>query len=84
MNKVVSSDGQPIAITGDLADEYTDLSMLRPLVSKLCAIAPVFYVTGNHEWVLTREKRQQLFEILDECGVIAAKAAQPQLAETVR
>ena len=59
-----------IAITGDLADEYTDLSMLRPLVSKLCAIAPVFYVTGNHEWVLTREKRQQLFEILDECGVI--------------
>ena len=59
-----------IAITGDLADEYTDLSMLRPLVSKLCAIAPVFYVTGNHEWVLTRAKRQQLFEILDECGVI--------------
>ena len=59
-----------IAVTGDLADEYTDFSMLRPLVSGLCAIAPVCYVTGNHEWVLSREKRQQLFEILDECGVI--------------
>lgn len=59
-----------IAITGDLADEFTDFSMLRPLVSGLRAIAPVFYVTGNHEWVLSREKRQQVFDILDECGVV--------------
>ena len=59
-----------IAITGDLADEFTDFSMLRPLVSGLRAIAPAFYVTGNHEWVLSREKRQQVFDILDECGVV--------------
>ena len=39
-----------ICIDGDLFDEHTDLSMLPPLLRGLCAIAPVYYVTGNHEW----------------------------------
>ena len=59
-----------IALTGDLADEFTDLSMLPPLLRGLTALAPTFYVTGNHEWVLSREKRQKLFALLDDAGVI--------------
>lgn len=39
-----------ICIDGDLFDEHTDLAMLTPLLRGLCAIAPVYYVTGNHEW----------------------------------
>ncbi len=39
-----------ICIDGDLFDEHTDLAMLPPLLRGLCAIAPVYYVTGNHEW----------------------------------
>lgn len=39
-----------ICIYGDLFDEHTDLAMLPPLLRGLCAIAPVYYVTGNHEW----------------------------------
>lgn len=39
-----------ICIDGDLFDEHTDLAMLPPLLRGLCAIAPVCYVTGNHEW----------------------------------
>lgn len=39
-----------ICIVGDLFDEHTDLAMLPPLLRGLCAIAPVYYVTGNHEW----------------------------------
>ena len=39
-----------ICINGDLFDEHTDLAMLPPLLRGLCAIAPVYYVTGNHEW----------------------------------
>lgn len=39
-----------IYIDGDLFDEHTDLAMLPPLLRGLCAIAPVYYVTGNHEW----------------------------------
>ena len=58
-----------IALTGDLADEFTDVSMLPPLLEGLTALAPTFYVTGNHEWVLSREKRQALFDLLDAAGV---------------
>lgn len=39
-----------ICISGDLFDEKTDPSMLKPLLSGLTAIAPTVYVTGNHEW----------------------------------
>ena len=39
-----------ICIDGDLFDAHTDLAMLPPLLRGLCAIAPVYYVTGNHEW----------------------------------
>ena len=59
-----------IALTGDLADEFTDFSMLPPLLDGLTALAPTFYVTGNHEWVLSREKREALFSMLDAAGVV--------------
>lgn len=59
-----------IALTGDLADEFTDLSMLPPLLSGLTALAPTFYITGNHEWVLSREKRGTLFAMLERAGAV--------------
>lgn len=39
-----------IALTGDLADKDTDFSDLETLLAGLAAIAPVYYVSGNHEW----------------------------------
>ena len=39
-----------ICIDGDLFDEHTDLAMLPPRLRGRWAIAPVYYVTGNHEW----------------------------------
>ena len=39
-----------IAITGDLFDAQTDRAALEPLLRALLTAAPVFYVTGNHEW----------------------------------
>ena len=59
-----------IAITGDLADEDTALPSLRPLLAGLTALAPVYYVTGNHEWVISRAVRQTLCDLLDSYGVI--------------
>lgn len=56
-----------IAIDGDLADEYTDLTMLRPLAEGLAAIAPTYYVTGNHEWVM--DDLGVMLEILKDAGV---------------
>ena len=58
-----------IALTGDLADEYTELSTLPAFLTALGALAPVFYVTGNHEWVMERRQREALFALLKRCGV---------------
>ena len=52
-------------------EEYTvDLSALEPLLEGLTALAPVFYVTGNHEWVMDGAQRRELFALLDGCGVV--------------
>lgn len=59
-----------IALTGDLADEVAGLDGLPELLAGLRDIAPVFYVTGNHEWVCTREMRQTLFDMLDAAGAV--------------
>ena len=39
-----------IALTGDFVDARSDVSDIVPLIEGLVAIAPVYYVTGNHEW----------------------------------
>ena len=59
-----------IALTGDLADEYHDGDGMESFISSLCGLAPVFYVTGNHEWGMTRAERTAFFEMLSRCGVV--------------
>ena len=39
-----------IAITGDLAENEKEFMMVGPLCRGLSDIAPLYYVTGNHEW----------------------------------
>lgn len=41
-----------ILLTGDLVDGEGQLARLEPLIRELAAIAPAYYVTGNHEWAL--------------------------------
>ena len=62
-------EAQPdlIAVTGDLIDADGQGDYVRELMQKLVAIAPVYYVTGNHEWASGSVK--ELFSILEECGV---------------
>ena len=51
VKKVKKSDPDLIVFTGDLidSDKYNEkLSLI--LMEKLVQIAPVYYVTGNHEW----------------------------------
>lgn len=59
-----------IALTGDLADSYAPDDGLAALLRALGAIAPVYYVTGNHEWVMPRAQRSALFSALAACGVV--------------
>lgn len=41
-----------IALDGDLADEKSDAAAVARLAGGLAEIAPTYYVTGNHEWVM--------------------------------
>ncbi len=39
-----------IALTGDFAQEPKDFPVIESLFVKLAALAPTYYVAGNHEW----------------------------------
>lgn len=56
-----------ICLCGDMMDEWSGTEYLRPLLEGLVEIAPVYYVTGNHEWAagVVRE----LEPLLEQCGV---------------
>lgn len=56
-----------IVVTGDLIDQESHLAMVPALARGLAAIAPTYYVTGNHEWAVGGVPR--LKGILTECGV---------------
>ena len=56
-----------IVLVGDLVDKKSDPSMVAPLCSALTGIAPVFYVTGNHEW--TRNDLSALMDTMTDTGV---------------
>jgi predicted MPP superfamily phosphohydrolase len=56
-----------IAITGDLIDSTGQLGIVDTLVSSLTEIAPVYYVTGNHEW--DSGDVRDLLSLLEQRGV---------------
>lgn len=67
LNKVAALRPDLIAITGDLIDQESQLDMVPALAEGLAAIAPTYYVTGNHEWAVKRVS--DLKELLTDCGV---------------
>jgi len=64
-----------ITIAGDIIDRFQpgkpverQIEIAQTLVHQLVRIAPVYYVTGNHEWDrdISRAEREQLFAMLAE------------------
>lgn len=39
-----------IALTGDMAENPRQMAVVEGLLKGICSIAPVYYVSGNHEW----------------------------------
>ena len=58
-----------IVVTGDLIDQAGQLEMVPALAKGLAAIAPSYYVTGNHEWALGTGTVKELKSVLAQCGV---------------
>jgi len=74
VEKVRAANPDIIAIAGDLIDDYQpgnpveqQIEISRILVTQLVQIAPVYYVTGNHEWATGMI--QDIFAMLEESGV---------------
>ena len=55
-----------IALTGDITDAERQVDGVIKTVAELVKIAPVYYVTGNHEW--EKGGVQELFRRLPEVG----------------
>lgn len=66
---VAEQDPDLIVLTGDLIDQEGQLAMVPPLARGLAALAPTYYVTGNHEWSLGTGTVKRLKALLKDCGV---------------
>ncbi len=67
VKKTAAAGPDIIVLTGDFADKHTDMSVIAELMPKLADIAPVYYVSGNHEWGAGRI--EEIKEIFAESGV---------------
>lgn len=69
LQKLTECKPDIIVITGDLVDSsHTDLDVAIDFVEKATLIAPIYYVTGNHEAYITQY--DNLKERLEAVGVI--------------
>lgn len=67
LSAVREQEPELIVITGDLIDQESQMEMVPALARGLAAIAPTYYVTGNHEWATGAARA--LKGVLRECGV---------------
>lgn len=74
IEKVRAEEPELIALTGDFLDEgktERELPELEALVRELAAIAPVYFVSGNHDWA--SGEAYTLFETLEAAGAVCLR-----------
>ena len=73
LEMVAAQEPDIIVITGDLIDRMGQITMVPALAKGLSAIAPTYYVTGNHEWSVewggSADAVRALKEVLGGYGV---------------
>ena len=87
VEQVKSANPDIITIAGDLIDRYQpgrpverQFEIAQTLVKQLVTIAPVYYVTGNHEW--DSGKVRELLAMLEENGVNVLRNQHVRLPST--
>jgi len=87
IEQVKAADPDIITIAGDLIDRYQpgrpvekQFDIAKRLVEQLVPIAPVYYVTGNHEW--DSGMVRPLLEMLTESGVNVLRNKHVRLPST--
>ncbi len=71
LSAVTEAEPHIIVITGDLLGPGNALETVLPQLEALTDIAPVYYVTGNHEW--ETDAVYALFRQMKELGVTALR-----------
>ncbi|MBQ9941373.1 MAG: metallophosphoesterase [Christensenellaceae bacterium] len=67
LKKVAAEKPDVIFITGDLIGRYARrYGRMYRLVAELCLVAPVYYVSGNHEYA--RANREEIFRFVAQSG----------------
>ena len=70
LEKIENESPDIIVITGDLADRnHTDIPAALGFVEGAVKIAPVYYITGNHEYGLSQEDFDCLMTTMKNYGV---------------
>ena len=67
LEQIAAQSPELIALTGDIIDQASQRGMLPALARGLSAIAPTYFVTGNHEWAVGDIRQTK--ELLAENGV---------------
>ena len=68
-NKIKEEKPNIIAITGDLVDRNrTNINVAIDLIQKIKETAPIYYLTGNHEYCI-EDRYNDLKKLLEENGV---------------
>jgi len=57
-----------ILLTGDITDEVSSIKQTRLLLTGISGIAPIYYVTGNHEYMT--KKIESIRKELESFGII--------------
>lgn len=69
LQKIQAEQPDLIVVTGDLVDRNrTDLGVALDFVERAAAIAPLFYVTGNHEDALSESQLRELLDGITQAG----------------
>ena len=68
LREASAAEADLILLTGDLFEKNTEFESLEPLIRGLRELAPVYYVTGNHEW--QRRDLPSCLEQLEQWGAV--------------
>lgn len=67
VQKVAAARPDLIVLTGDFIEDETQIPVTRTLARQLIELAPVYFVSGNHDWA--SHASDELFDTLSDVGV---------------
>lgn len=71
LRKIEGLSPDLIVVTGDVVDSsHTNISVALSFIERACGLAPVYYVTGNHENWLEDGERRELLEGIEAAGTV--------------